>query len=403
MRVFDNLYKNLWKYCEYKWFRILLWIIAYINVPIFKIKYYFYSKKRKTKKIVRLFDTTGCISLINSLAIIKEDESDKYEDILLLDSCSNSIAFIKKHLKIAKIHNFKRIIIPFNIPLKRAILAYNIYQVNEVYALNHPKHLPELIELYPNTPFKIIDEGAGALVNAGIEKCKNISEIRTVKYLDKMDFARLNNIEKYKFNPINMNIFREITQKIIEEESIDLCINTEDKYVLYCGVYWYGTGLSQEEFANVQKEMLNNLIKQGYKVIYKPHPRDKEFYGFDKNTSITFFDTKYPIELYKIDVLAVVSYSSNTSISEAHYWNIPGFSNVLEKSINKKDKFHLNINRLLVKEYSPNYNELLKLDVKNMSKNELKLQIKKIHENFIKNKPLLSENEKIKEYENYDM
>ena len=92
--------------------------------------------------------------------------------------------------------------------------------------------------------------------------------------------------------------------------------------------------------------------------------------------------------------------SSTTSISTAHYWDIPCFSNVIDKAIeiNKNYKINIDLIRFIVKEYSPNYKELIKLDVKNTSKNELQHKIKEIYNKFIEDKPLLSENTNIKEF-----
>ena len=66
--------------------------------------------------------------------------------------------------------------------------------------------------------------------------------------------------------------------------------------------------------------------------------------------------------------------------------------------IDKNDKINIPLIRLIVKEYSPNYKELIKLDVKNTSRNELKHKIKEIYDKFIEDKPLLSENPNIKEF-----
>ena len=134
--------------------------------------------------------------------------------------------------------------------------------------------------------------------------------------------------------------------------------------------------------------------------MYKPHPRDTEFYGLKNNPSVEFVTSKLPIELYNLDILAVVSMSSSCLISIPHYWKIPCFSNVTPKAVeyNPTDVVKINLIRYIVKEYSPNYRMLLDLDIKKTSREELKMQIKDLYDNFMKEKTLMSQNKKLKEY-----
>ena len=146
--------------------------------------------------------------------------------------------------------------------------------------------------------------------------------------------------------------------------------------------------------------MLNDLLDAGYKIMYKPHPRDTEFYGLENNPNVEFVTSKLPIELYNLDVLAVVSMSSTCVLSIPHYWEIPCFSDIIKQAVdyNPKDVMKINLIRYIVSQYSPNYKMLLDLDVKNTSREELKIRIKNIYDNFMKDKPMLSKNENVKAY-----
>lgn len=382
---------------QYRIIRIIKRIIAKGYEPIFRIKYSLYLNKKNKNKLVRLFDTTGNISLINALTIINEEKDyDQYEDILIIDSHGTE-DFRRYNLEIAKLHNFKKIIFTSNIRLKTVLLLHNLYKVDILYVMNHPVHLPFLLQLYKKSTYYVIDEGAASLVNAGIDKINKLKSVRTHLYLNKLDFCNIEDIKKLKFEPLNIIEFREIAKNLSKRYPIEIKSSKDEKTILYCGIYWEVSGLDKNNFIETQNEMLNNLLKAGYKILYKPHPRDTEYYGLDENPNVEFITSKLPIELYDLDVLAVVSLSSTSSLSPAHYWGIPCFSNVIDQAL-LDNRFNININRLIVKEYSPNYNELLKLDVKNSSREELKRQIKEIYDDFLKDKPLLSQNENIKEY-----
>lgn len=380
---------------DYKFVRIIKWLLFYMIRPLVKLENKIYLKIPHKKK-KRLFSTSGNISLINALSIINDiGNFDKYEDILIINTGKGRKEFVEKQMEIAKIHKFKKIIIAMNIDSAYQLAFKNIFALDELFLLNHPLNLNRTILLYDNKlPLRIIDEGAASLMDYGFNKIKKTLEIHMHKYLGKLDFLGLDDMNKYSFKPVNVDEFKKIAAELSSKYPISYKLEPEDKAILYCGIYWEVTGLSREKFVEIQSNMLNELLNAGYKILYKPHPRDNEFFGFDKNPNVTFIDSKFPIELYNLDVVAIVSVSSTTSITPAHYWGIPSFSNVVDESLvhNDKDKISIDIVRTIVREYSPNYKELLNFDVKNLTKEELKTQLKKLYDDFIKSKPLLHEN-----------
>lgn len=386
---------------NYRKIRQIKWGIYYIFRNFIKFENLLYNKLKISKNIRRLFITTGNISLINSLAIINKIGSFKnYEDILVIDTGKGQIDFVKKQLEIAKLHNFKRIIVQPRINPGVQLVLNNYFKVDELYILNHPLHLNTVLPLFPKAKVFLIDEGPGSLLNYNSDKVENLESFITHRYINKLDFCNIDDINKIKFEPLDIDEFRKIADSLSKQYPIEIKSSKYDKTILYCGIYWEVSGLDKETFVNVQNETVNNLLNAGYKILYKPHPRDTEFYGLDKNPNVEFINSKFPIELYNLDVLAIVSLSSSTSISPAHYWKIPCFSNVVDDAIkiDKNDKVNIDLIRYIVKEYSPNYKALLNLDVKNTSREELKLKIKGIYNDFLKDKPLLSQNENVKEY-----
>lgn len=376
------------------------WILFYILKPLFIFENKLYCLKKQHKKINRLFCTTGNISLINAIAIINEiGNKDKYNDYLVIDTGKGLVEFYKKQLQIAKLHKFKKIIKEIHLNAAVQIVIHNLFYMDEVYILNHPFFNKDIPNLFPNAPLTLIDEGAGSLINYNSDKILNLNKFKTHKYLGKLDFWGLDDINKIKFENIDIREFKKIASELSFEYPIKYKLDANDKAILYCGIYWEVTGLEREKFIQVQSEMLQNLLDKGYKILYKPHPRDNEFFGFDKNPNVIFIDSKFPIELYNLDVVAIVSVSSTTSVTPAHYWGIPSFSNIIEEALAPDGKVEkINLIRKIISEYSPNYKELLKFDVKHTSKDKLKQDIAKIYKDFLENKPLLSENQNIKEY-----
>ena len=385
---------------DFKIVRILKFILSKIWLPFFKIQYNICNRFKNNKKI-RLFTTTGNISLINNLVIINEiGNFDKYEDILFVDPGKGRKEFIEKTLQIASLHRFKKIYFAIGTRLSSELILKNIVNVDELYLLNHPKFIEPFTEVYDKTPVILTDEGAASLMNYNSDKIKNLICFKTHKYLDKIDFLGLEDINKIKFEKIDIKEFQKVARILSEKYPISYKLNPEEKAILYCGIYWEVTGISREKFVEVQSNMLNDLLNAGYKILYKPHPRDNEYFGFDKNPNVIFIDSKFPIEIYDLDVVAIVSVSSTTSINPAHYWNIPSFSNVVKEALShdNNDIASIDIIRRMVKEYSPDYTDLLKFDVKSLSKEELKQQLKQLYKAFILSKPLLSENKNIKEF-----
>lgn len=386
---------------RYRKIRQIKWGIYYIFRNFIKFEYILYKNLKKETKINRIFITTGNISLINSLSIINEiGDFNKFNDTLVIDTGKGELDFINKQLQIAKLHNFRKIIVQSKINPGVQLVLNNFFKADELYILNHPLHLNNVLCLYPNIKVNLIDEGPASLLNYNSDKIGNLQAFKTHKFINKLDFCNIKDITKINFEPLNINEFRKIADILSKKYPIEIKSSGFEKNILYCGLYWEVSGLDKETFIHIQNETINNLLNAGYKIIYKPHPRDNEFYGLDTNPNVTFITSKLPIELYNLDILAVVSLSSTTSISTAHYWDIPCFSNVIDKAIeiNKNDKINIDLIRFIVKEYSPNYKELIKLDVKNTSKNELQHKIKEIYNKFIEDKPLLSENTNIKEF-----
>ena len=386
---------------KYRLFRSCKWALYYVFKYIIILEYIIYILLKNELLKSRLFITTGNISLVNILAMINEiGDFDKYEDTLVIDTGKGQQDFVKKQLEIARLHKFKKIIADPRINPGVQLVLNNHYKVDEIYLLNHPLHFKTVLSLFKNAPITLIDEGAGSLINYNSDKIPNLKCYKTHKYLGKIDFLGLEDIDKIKFEDVDINEFRKIAAELSKMYPIETKTSKADKTILYCGIYWEVSGLDKETFIKEQNKLLNDLLNAGYKIMYKPHPRDTEFYGLENNSNVEFVTSKLPIELYNLDVLAVVAMSSSCLLSIPHYWDIPCFSNVVEKAIeyDPKDVVKINLIRYIISQYTPNYHVLLDLDIRNTPREVLKMQIKDLYNNFIKDKPLLSQNKKVKEY-----
>lgn len=379
-----------------KVYRQILWLFAFLWKPVFKIEQKILKKCKSCKK--RLFITTGNISLINILALLNNLENDGYEDYLIIESTTGTNKFWEINSNIAKKYKFKKIFLFYSIRFDTAFILNNLFDFDEVFVLNKKDQIETIKELLPSTIINLYEEGAGSLAN--FKNCNdlNINKFYTHKYLDKLDGLNMpiNVSEKMQFQ--DTKAFNEIAEQITQEYPLNINFNNEDKSVIFCGTYWNPRlDPPKEEFEQSQLELINSLTDCGYKIYYKPHPRAEELYGLDKNSNVQMLDSVIPIELCNIDVLAIVS-SSTCCIAPAHYWGIPCFSDISEYSLEQNNELGINIFRFIIKEYSPDYRELLKIDTKNLSREEVKTKIKEIYDNYLKDKPDLSVNKRVIDY-----
>ncbi len=365
---------------------------------IFKIERLFYVNRKNKRIKRRIFWSSGNISLVNVLTIISELPKDNYEDILIIDTSSGNKNFFDINLKTARLHNFKKIYKIKNDSPYFVVMKHNLFKIDEVYAHTKELYFKHIQPLYKECPFKIFDEGFGSLIEQPNKNNKNISQLITVKYCDKLDRLGWENI------PIihpDVNNFRKIADKIAKKYPFDIEIPDNSKTVIFCGGHWQAFKLGKKEFYDYQNDIMKKLLENGFDVIYKPHPRD------ESDISLPFGVVKtncmLPLELYNLDILAVVAIASVITLQLYHYNKIPGFSNINEKTFpNLGNCGDVDIIRYILKEYNPDVNEILNINANEYSKLELKKILLNIFKAKFDNQPLLSENKFIKEkYEKY--
>lgn len=288
---------------------------------------------KKIKK--RLFLTTGSISLLNNLTIIKQLNESDCEDVLFILSHIKNPAFSECCKKIARRH-------------------YCDY--------------------------------------------KKVKKIMMLNYLNKIDFFGLEESNMNKIVPLDKELFLEVSTKCAEMFPVNLNLKPNEKAVIFCGTWWEGSGLSKEQYFEFQDGTIEKLISLGYKVFFKPHPRDPR--NYINNPNISILKTALPLECYNFNIEAVVSLVSLVTLHIPYFRNIPGFTIPVFNKIDKEFEFYwLDVLvKKITEKYTTPIDELLSVNPKLYTKQELKNMLQIKCEKYIDSLPLLSQNKEIEQF-----
>ena len=375
-------------------FYIKYFLFLIYSNTVFKFEHFLYSNRKNKKTKRRLFLSSGNISLINVLTIIKQFPEDNCEDILVIDTFSGSDKFFEINSKIASLHNFKKIIKLKGLHFRFNFMKYNLFDIDEVYAHTKPEYFKYIFPMYKNCKFFIFDEGISSLIEQSKDSDNSEFKLITTKICDKFDKIGWDNNQIEHINP---EIFKSIASEIAKIYPFDVEIKEDSKTVIFCSQYWQAFSLSKEEYYNYQNSIIEKLLENGFTIIYKQHPREEGEVEIPKGCIKT--NCLLPLELYDLDILAIVSVASSILLDQYHYWQVPGFECINEKIFDEnKNSGYIDLIRYILKEYIPNVNELLNINAKNYSKAELKEMLKNIFKQSLDKQPLLSENKLLREY-----
>lgn len=357
----------------------------------------FLNRKNKTVKR-RLFLTTGNISLLNNLTIIKQLNESNCEDVLFIFSIMKNPAFDESCRKMAGLHNFKKIY-SFNSSssdLREYFIKNKLYNFDEIYFSNQYHFHLLSKDLFPNTDWILTDEGAvGKLARPHYCDYDKVKKIMMLNYLDKLDFFGIDEQNMKKIVPLDKKLFLEIGKKCAAIYPVNLDLKPDEKAVIFCGTWWEGSGLTKEQYFELQDGTLERLISLGYKVFFKPHPRDPR--NYINNPNISILKTTLPLECYNFDVEAVVSLCSLATLHIPYLQNIPGFTVPICDRLNIGFEFKWlgMLMKKLTEEYTTPVDELLSVNPKLYTKQELKSILMTKCRNYINSKPILSQNREL--------
>ena len=367
----------------------------------FAKKNYQYIIKKDDSIKRRLFLTTGNLSLINSLAIIKQINEPNCEDTLLIYSNMKNTKFDECCRKIAGIHKFENIhtLYTSNNDFREYFIKNKLSNFDEIYFSNLYQYILLAKYLYPNAKWIITDEGCGSkLARSAYLNYDRVDKIIMHNYLDKLDFFGLSKENMNKIVPINKQIFDNVCQECAQKFPVKLNINKDEKAIVFCGSWWEVTGLSKDAYMKLQDSIIERLTNMGYTILFKAHPRDPR--NYINNPNIKILNTTLPLECYKLDIVAVISMGSSASLHSPYISNVAGFSIDLPVDWKKplEQKWLDILVKKLIKEYTTPIEELFSVNPKLYSKEELRQILLKKCTDFINSKPLLSQN---KELENF--
>lgn len=335
----------------------------------------------------RLFITTGSISLINAISLIKQTKEKESEDTLIILSFSLSDEFKKTNEKIASLVNFKKILY-FK---KESEIARNINfkDFDEVYSTTAAK-LYKKLNNHKNV--FIFDEGPGS-VRTRLGKFNNIKGIYSTKFIDKFSFV---DPPKNAFSAIiDVDVFNKTSKDVLNLFSLANPPLLTNKNVLFIGHYIY-RALGDETALSFYKKYIDYFISKGYSVYFKAHPRDNDIIlpklveDYKNNSNFNLLNNSLPIEIYDFNFDIIAGSYSGTLVSIPHYRKIPAIHLPLKELYSSSVGLGFKQFFALYDEYIPRLDEMEEV---------IGLDKETIYEKYLqvlKDKPELKDNLRLK-------
>lgn len=367
-------------------------IQIFVLMPKFIKKHKTYINNKQDNIVRRLFITTGNINLINNLAIIEGLEKENSQnDVVVYSGVGNEefLALQKDICELLKVNKFY-----YYIGSKKNFFHYlvtnDLTDYDEIYFVPLAKFSELFLKIYPKAKFYITEEGACSIVAKNCAQPKKNQMVITAKYLDKIDYVNCNKNSGKNVTYLEKKDFLQVSEICEKKYPLEYEINKDDRMIIFCGTFaaWKGAGF--DELLDHQNDIINKLVSKGYKILFKPHPRDT--YDYKENDSFRILKTKLSLECYSLkNVFAMVTVYSSTSLHMYHYHNIPSFISVGKINHIKTADFQL------LAQYAPDIQMLLDIDT-NVSAEELKDNIQQIYKNWLDKQPMLSENQLMLDY-----
>ena len=355
--------------------------------------YLLYKKISGDKTKRRIFLSSGNISLLNVLTIIKQLNEKDTEDYLVIDTVQGTKEFLDRNRDIAKLHNFKKVLCCSKRFALFEMVKHNIFYIDEIYAHSHRWYMKFIQPIFSKSQYYIFDEGMGSLVAPPNNNNKHICGLYVNEYCKKIDYLGW---EGFKRVTLKTEIFNELSNLICQKYPFDVEIPKDSKTVIFCGSYWQQFKLPQEEYYRFESEIIKKLMDKGYTVIYKKHPREVAQFIVPEGALIT--NCLLPLDVYNLDIVGVISTSSSVSIHPYHYWKIPGFCTADERILaDRKYNKIIDIIQSAIETYSLNVNVLFEINPKEMTKQEVLSYLQKKFQDNIDSQPIMSQNQKLKE------
>lgn len=362
--------------------------------PFLKAQKEYINRPRKTIKR-RLFLTTGNLNLLNSMTIIKQLNAKDCEDDLLIYSHIINPEFDECCQKIASLHTFHKIHTLYGTEFKfeEYFVLNDLYEYDEIYFSNQEQFINLTKKIFPYADWIITDEGAaGKLYDESCDYNK-AKHLIGHTYLGKLDYFGFSQETLKKVIEVDKSVFLNIANKCAEFYPLNVNLNPEDKAIIFCGLWYEASGFEKDEYIRIQNEIIEKLINLGYKILFKPHPRDPRKYIDNEN--VIMLETRLPLECYNHpNIVGTVSILSNSTLNMYYFQGIAGFSPHIINNPEYKPNFDKDfaIVKFMVQEYTTPIEDLYSIDANNYSPKELKYILNEKCKQYTNRKTLLTKN-----------
>ncbi len=305
--------------------------------------------------------------------ILEEAKSlSAFKDVLFYFTfCSPKKQFKdeKKHILSFDINKFKQ--------------ATNNIEFDEIISVYIHGAAHNLILKYPKAKLYFMEDGTASYLKMENAEAlsKQAKKIYTLNYFDKIKpYASL--YEGLKTQKIDTKILHSVFEELSSQ--IDFKLEKHENSVIFCAqnISLNSNAMSKNDELNLYAENILKLLKSGYSVYLKEHPKTPNmFYNLLKQKihhpnfiSLAEYNV-YPVELLipKIQPVAIVSMFSSALFTAPEVFNIPSFTFYKENEFKNHQIFLLA--HIIVGCYIPH------IDLLFSGQNQ-----KEIFENFLKNK-----------------
>ena len=323
----------------------------------------------ETSKKSRLFITTGFISTINAMGIIDNLDNFQYDNILIIYSSKTSDIFKQYNLKLILDGYFKKIFFADDFSYDENIKYIEnqefLNKFDEIYTTVQPTY--QIYNMHSN--INLLEEGISSYYPYDFVDYKNVNKIYLYNYFNKVQYFDNKNLSKTE--TIGKNSIKKIIKKVREQNNIDFSYLKKENQILILSQYIYNNFLPLEKVVKFYQKHIDKLIKKGYNVLFKSHPRVNDtvlpkliaHYKNESRFNVIPVDVKYPIELIveQIDPVAIATSVSGGAFCCGHLFDIKcyGFGAKLAKQ-HSYDNIKRNANLFL--EYLPHISELNKIN-----------------------------------------
>ena len=324
-----------------------------------------FIKKFQQGKKRRLFLTTGNISLINSQAIIKGLPGEFAQNFLVIHSSKPDQDFFEYNSKLILDGIFDYFSFANEESTERNIFFVDdnsfLDLFDEIYVTSQPGY----VNIFHHKTIYIIEEGISSYFLFDNMVLGNIKNLFLSNFLGKLFHHEKACLEKTIV--LEKEKIKQIIFEIRSKNDLNYSFLKRKNQVLVLSQYIYNDIMNDEEVVLFYKENIDVLLKIGYSVLFKSHPRVysriirymSELYRDNPDFLVFPENVKYPVELIMpdLDCEAVLSSMSGGALNCAHLFDIPYYGFGAKRLMNHPNEY-IERYKALFLEHVPHISEI---------------------------------------------